>query len=125
MNTQSNAMPESPLGSQGIAPAAMSETRPMYWSVRRELWENRSIYVAPLAVAAVTVFGFLIATIGRAMSTTDLAQRRAVLEEPYTFAMFLIMGAAFVVGIFYSLNPLPGERPDPTTLSCKSFPFSD
>ena len=36
-----------------IAPAAISATRPLYWSVRRELWENRSIYVAPLAVAAV------------------------------------------------------------------------
>ncbi len=64
MNTQSNAVPESPLGSQVIAPAAMSATRPMYWSVRRELWENRSIYIAPLAVAAVILFGFLIATIG-------------------------------------------------------------
>jgi len=125
MNTQSNAMPESPLGSQGIAPAAMSETRPMYWSVRRELWENRSIYIAPLAVAAVTVFGFLIATIGRAMSTTDLAQRRAVLEEPYTFAMFLIMGAAFVVGIFYSLDALHGERRDRSILFWKSLPVSD
>jgi ABC-2 type transport system permease protein len=49
MNTQSNAVPESLLGSQGIAPAAMSATRPMYWSVRRELGENRSIYIAPLA----------------------------------------------------------------------------
>ncbi len=125
MNTQSNAMPESPLGSQGIAPAAMSETRPMYWSVRRELWENRSIYIAPLAVAAVTVFGFLIATIGRAMSTTDLTQRRAVLEEPYTFAMFLIMGAAFVVGIFYSLDALHGERRDRSILFWKSLPVSD
>ncbi len=125
MNTQSNAMPESPLGSQGIAPTALSETRPMYWSVRRELWENRSIYIAPLAVAAVTVFGFLIATIGRAMSTTDLAQRRAVLEEPYTFAMFLIMGAAFVVGIFYSLDALHGERRDRSILFWKSLPVSD
>ena len=125
MNTESNAVPESPLGTQGIAPAGMSETRPMYWSVRRELWENRSIYVAPLAVAAVTVFGFLIATIGRAMSTTDLAQRRAVLEEPYTFAMFLIMGAAFVVGIFYSLDALHGERRDRSILFWKSLPVSD
>src|SRR5713226_7746535 len=125
MNTQSNAVPESPLGTQGIAPAAMSDTRPMYWSVRRELWENRSIYIAPLAVAAVTVFGFLIATIGRAMSTTDLAQRRAVLEEPYTFAMFLIMGAAFVVGIFYSLDALHGERRDRSILFWKSLPVSD
>ncbi len=125
MNTESNAVPESPLGTQGIAPAALSETRPMYWSVRRELWENRSIYIAPLAVAAVTVFGFLIATIGRAMSTTDLAQRRAVLEEPYTFAMFLIMGAAFVVGIFYSLDALHGERRDRSILFWKSLPVSD
>jgi ABC-2 type transport system permease protein len=97
----------------------------MYWSVRRELWENRSIYIAPLAVAAVTVFGFLIATIGRAMSTTDLTQRRAVLEEPYTFAMFLIMGAAFVVGIFYSLDALHGERRDRSILFWKSLPVSD
>ena len=27
-------------------------TQPIYWSVRRELWENRSIYIAPVAVAA-------------------------------------------------------------------------
>ncbi len=52
MNTQSNAVPESPLGPQEIAPAVMSPTRPLYWSVRRELWENRSIYIAPLVVAA-------------------------------------------------------------------------
>ena len=63
MNTQSNAMPESPLNSQPIAPAAMSATRPMYWAIRREFWENRSIYIAPLAVAGVTLFGFSISTI--------------------------------------------------------------
>jgi ABC-2 type transport system permease protein len=125
MNTQSNAVPDSPLEFQGIALAALSATRPMYWSVRRELWENRSVYIAPLAVAAVTVFGFLIATIGRAMSTTDLAQRRAVLEEPYNFAMLLIMGTAFIVGIFYSLDALHGERRDRSILFWKSLPVSD
>jgi len=41
MNTQSNAIPDSALESQGIAPAVISATRPMYWSVRRELWEYR------------------------------------------------------------------------------------
>ena len=60
MNTQSNAVPDSSIHSQGIAPAACRATRPMYWSVRRELWENRSIYIAPLAAAAVSLFGFLI-----------------------------------------------------------------
>jgi ABC-2 type transport system permease protein len=124
MNTQSNAMPES-FDSQGIAPAAMSATRPLYWSVRRELWENRSIYIAPLAVAAVTLFGFLIATIGRALSAADLAQRRAVLEGPYHFATALIMATTFVVGIFYSLDALHGERRDRSILFWKSLPVSD
>ena len=62
MNTPANAMRES-FDSQVVAPAAMSATRPMYWSVRRELWENRSIYVAPLAAAAVFLLGFLISLI--------------------------------------------------------------
>jgi ABC-2 type transport system permease protein len=125
MNTPSKAMPESPLDSQVIAPVAMSATRPLYWSVRRELWENRSIYIAPLAVAAVTLFGFLIASIGRALSETDLAQRRAVLEEPSHFAMGLIMVTAFVVGVFYSLEALHGERRDRSILFWKSLPVSD
>jgi ABC-2 type transport system permease protein len=125
MNTPSNAMPESPLESQVIAPAVISATRRMYWSIRRELWENRSIYIAPLAVAAVTLFGFLIATIGRAMSVTNLAQRRAVLEEPYTFASLLIMGTTFVVAVFYCLDALHGERRDRSILFWKSLPVSD
>jgi ABC-2 type transport system permease protein len=125
MNTQSNAVPESLLDSQRIAPAAMSSTRPMYWSVRRELWENRSIYIAPLAVAAVTLFGFLIASIGRAMSVPDPARRAAVLAEPNNFAALLIMGAAFIVGVFYSLEALHGERRDRSILFWKSLPVSD
>ena len=53
MNTQSNAVPESPLESQSSRARSHLGDRPMYWSVRRELWENRSIYIAPLAVAGV------------------------------------------------------------------------
>src|SRR5271167_5128070 len=124
MNTPSNAILES-FDSQRIAPAAMSVTRPMYWSIRRELWENRSIYIAPLAVAAVTLFGFLIATIGRAVSATNLAQRRAVLEEPYSFAALLIMATTFVVAVFYCLDALHGERRDRSILFWKSLPVSD
>jgi len=124
MNTQSNAMPES-FDTQGIAPAPMSATQPMYWSIRRELWENRSIYIAPLAVAAVTLFGFLIATMGYAMSVTNLAQRRVALEGPYSFAAGVIMATTFVVGVFYSLDALHGERRDRSILFWKSLPVSD
>jgi ABC-2 type transport system permease protein len=123
MNSQSNAMPES-FDSQRTVPE-LSMTQPLYWSVRRELWENRYVYIVPLAVAAVTAFGFLIATIGRAMATPDLAQRLAVLEEPYHFATALIMGATFIVGLFYCLDALHGERRDRSILFWKSLPVSD
>jgi ABC-2 type transport system permease protein len=124
MDHQSNTMPE-PVDSQRIAPAVMSATRPMYWSVRRELWEYRSIYIAPLAVAVVVLFGFLIATIGRAMSISDPAQRAAVLTEPNDLAALVILGTAFIVGIFYSLEALHGERRDRSILFWKSLPVSD
>jgi len=123
MNTQSNAMPES-FDSQRIAPAVMSPTRPLYWSVRRELLENRYLYIAPLAVAVVMLFGFLIATLGYAMSV-DPARRAAVLAEPTDFAALLIMGVAFVVGMFYCLDALHGERRDRSILFWKSLPVSD
>jgi len=124
MNTQSNALPES-FESQRIVPATRSATRPFYWSVRRELWENRSIYIAPLAVAAVALFGYLIAAMGYAMSTANLGQRRRVLESPYGLATSLIMAAAFLVSIFYSLEALHSERRDRSILFWKSLPVSD
>src|SRR5216684_6896093 len=141
MNTQSNAMPESSLkeDSQGIAPAAMSSTRPMYWSVRRELWENRSIYIAPLAVAAVYMLGFLISLIWmphsmrelwmprsmRELATLDPRDQRIELAMPYSHAAMLLMLIAFLVGIFYSLDALHGERRDRSILFWKSVPVSD
>jgi len=128
MNTQSNAMNE--FDSQRIAPAAMSVTQPMYWSIRRELWENRSIYIAPLAVAAVILFGFLISTIHlpdkmRAALALDPAKQHELIEQPYSFAALLIMGTTFVVAVFYCLDALHGERRDRSILFWKSLPVSD
>lgn len=124
MNTQSNVIRE-PFEARKVAPAVMTATRPMYWSVRRELWENRYLYVAPLAVAGITLFGFLVATLGRAISLPDLARRRAVPEEHYGFAMGAMMATTFVVGILYSLDALHGERKDRSLLFWKSLPVSD
>jgi ABC-2 type transport system permease protein len=130
MNTPSNAAPGSSLDSQAVAPAAMSATRPMYWSMRRELWENRSLYIAPLAVAAVMLFGFVISTIGlphrrRAVLLLDPAQQRAAIEKPYDMAAMMILATAFIVGVFYCLDALHGERRDRSILFWKSLPVSD
>jgi len=40
MNSQSNAVTESSIQSQGTAPAAFSPARAMYWSIRREIWRT-------------------------------------------------------------------------------------
>jgi ABC-2 type transport system permease protein len=129
MNTQSNAVPES-FDSQEIAPAALTATRPMYWSVRRELWENRSIYIAPLAAAAVYLLGYLISLfwIPRAMQdmgVADSTPRIVELAMPYAHAGMLLAATAFLVGIFYSLDALHGERRERSILFWKSLPVSD
>jgi hypothetical protein len=118
MNSQSTAMRESSSDwqvneSRGIASAV--PIRRFYWSVRRELWENHSIYITPLAVAALAVLGYLILTLGVPVPMPD----PRLLDEPYS------MAAAFVVGIFYSLDTLHDERRDRSILFWKSLPVSD
>ena len=123
MSSHANTMPE--FSGAATPPAAISSTQPVYWSIRRELWEYRSIYVAPLAVSALTVAGFLLATIGRALSTSDLAHRRRILAEPYTFATGVVMVTMTIVGLYYCLEALQGERRDRSILFWKSLPVSD
>ena len=98
--------------------------------MRRELWENRSIYIAPLIVAAVQVFGFAISTIGlaerrRAVLLLDPAKQRAAIEPPYDIAAMMMIFTVFIVGVFYCLDALHGERRDRSILFWKSLPVSD
>jgi ABC-2 type transport system permease protein len=102
----------------------------LYWSVRRELWENRSIYIAPLIVAAVQVVGFAISAIGladrrRAVLLLDPALQRARIEQPYDIAAMMMIFTVFIVGVFYCLDALHGERRDRSILFWKSLPVSD
>jgi ABC-2 type transport system permease protein len=126
MNTPSNALPEFPVDSQVVAPAAMSATRPLYWSIRRELWENRSIYIAPLVAAAVGMLAFLISMIGLRHSKHALpADPRIELVMPYSHCVWFLILTALIVGVFYSLDALHGERRDRSILFWKSLPVSD
>jgi ABC-2 type transport system permease protein len=126
MNTSSNAAPDSTLQSQGVVAAAyIPATRRLYWSIRRELWEYRSTYIAPLAAAAIFLFGFLIALPHHLRGIRTLDQAHQVLDIPYQLGAALIMGTAFIVGIFYSLDALYGERRDRSILFWKSLPVSD
>jgi ABC-2 type transport system permease protein len=129
MSTPSSALPES-LDSPAVVSPVLSATRPFYWSVRRELWENRSTYVAPLAAAAVVLLGFGIHSFTlprrmRALSALDPAQQSVGVIMPFSMAAILVMFTTFLVAVFYCLDALHSERRDRSILFWKSLPVSD
>lgn len=129
MNIQSNAA-ESTLNSQVRAPAKVSETRLLYWSLRRELWESRSLYIAPLGAAVVFLLGFAMTSVHlpdkmRAAALLDPMKQREALALPYDIAAGLLMLTGMVVATFYCLDALYGERRDRSILFWKSLPVSD
>jgi len=128
MNTQSDAIPES-FDSQRVSPAASLAPQPFYWSVRRELWENRSIYLAPLAIAAVFLLAFLISLVRpahlRALTALGRGQWYDAAAEPYDLAAELMMLTCILVSVFYCLDALHSERRDRSILFWKSLPVSD
>jgi len=105
-------------------------TPTFYWSVKRELWENKSIYFAPLIVAGVVLFGSLVGSAHlperrRTAMLLDEAHRRMAIELPYDIAAMMIIITGFIVGLFYCLDALYGERRDRSILFWKSLPVSD
>ena len=105
-------------------------TRPFYWSVRRELWEARSILVAPLATGGLVLLGFLVSTIGlpgrrlQTLTLDPLHQLKAI-GEPYVVTGEVLTGVMLIVALFYCLGALFDERRDRSILFWKSLPVSD
>ena len=129
MSATSNAVNAPGLPPQSTRPA-MSALRLLSWSVRRELWENRSIVLAPLAAGALFLLGFAVsaghlAESFRAAMALDPMRQRALLVEPYDFASGLLMLTTMIVGALYCVDALYGERRDRTALFWKSLPVSD
>ena len=117
MNTQSSAMNESSIPSQGTAPAAVSPLQAIYWSIRRELWENRcALHRAAhrrsrLSVRLRNQPGNYAAPPRRRIAARNLRHHLGasplgpdrphdLLASRYELAASLIMGTAFIVGNF-------------------------
>ena len=130
MNTQINTMLDAPLRSQLRAPTVIPAAQQAYWALRREFWESRWIYLAPLAVAALFLFGFLISIIHlphemRALAGLDPAKQRDTILQPYDMAASLLMGTFILITMFYCIEALQRERRDRSILFWKSLPVSD
>lgn len=129
MNTQTYARPEL-IESDVAPPAQIALTRRIYWALKREFWESRSLYIAPLGVAVIILLGFAITAAHlpgdvRAAALLDPIKQRAAIIQPYQIAEALLMLTAIIVGVFYSLEALYGERRDRSILFWKSLPVSD
>ena len=112
------------------SPASSAATSPFYWTLRREFWEHRALYMAPLVVAALILFGFIVSLVGLYGRARELAaltpdQQAAAIVQPYHFATAAIILTTLIVSVFYCLGALYNERRDRTILFWKSLPVSD
>lgn len=130
MNSESNVISSTAFARQVAEPAAIPWRRLMYWSLRRELWENPSIYIAPLAVAPVALVGMVINAVHlpakiRASAGVAPMKLHDAIQQPYDAVAALLMATTLVVAVVYSLDALYGERRDRSILFWKSLPVSD
>jgi ABC-2 type transport system permease protein len=130
MNTSSDMLAASQIRAEVVEPTPISPARLFLWSVRRELWENRSIYLAPIAVGAVSILGFAISAAHlpaemRGASALDPMKQHAVIEQRFMIVALMLMLTEILVAAFYCLDALYSERRDRSLLFWKSLPVSD
>ena len=119
----------------------------LYWLVRRELWESRAVWVAPLICALIIVGGALIAsfgaghvvinvdghdvgfTMGGLVDSMNATLTPARAESIVSLTLGAIAVPFFITILFtqffYALDALYGERRDRSILFWKSLPVSD
>lgn len=107
-------------------------TRPMLTLLRREFWEHRALWVAPLVVSAGLLIGALFSRANfPTFSLPDTTQiQPEALEAMVSAGVALMFGFVqyFVMSIvlwFYTTDCLYSERKDRSILFWKSMPVSD
>ena len=94
-------------GEMSAESRTVTASQVFYWCVRRELFEHRSIYIAPAAAAGVALFGFLINTVHlpaqMRAAIADPAKMKG-LSAPFEYVAAAIMMVAMIVQLFYCLD---------------------
>ena len=108
----------------------MIPARHLQWSIRREIWESRSLYLAPISLAVVILVGFGVSSYKysdrmRVIQELSEAKQVAATMLPFSLAASVIVATAWLVAGFYCRDELHGERRDRSILFWKSMPVSD
>lgn len=106
--------------------------------IKREIWEHRSIWVTPAAIASIVTLGTLTALMfaGEFAHELDVAifgaqnlagdtERRAVLTAFFVGSSWLFLLGLSILTIFYALDSLYAERKDKSILFWRSLPVTD
>jgi len=106
--------------------------------VKREIWEHRSIYVTPAAIATIVTLGVLammmfasgfaaeldVAIFG-AQNLAGNLEREAVLTGFFLGTSWVFIIALAILTVFYCLDSLYAERKDKSILFWRSLPVTD
>jgi len=106
--------------------------------VKREIWEHRSIYVTPAAIATIVTLGVLamvtfasgfaaeldVAILGAQNLAGDI-EREAVLTGFFLGTSWVFIIALGILTVFYCLDSLYAERKDKSILFWRSLPVTD
>jgi ABC-2 type transport system permease protein len=130
MNTLADAVPGAAPQAPARPLARSAPVWPLYWQMRRELWEHRSLWVAPTAVAGLALLGLLVgaahlANVQAHMTLNTSGDAAVVSAAPYALSAIAIMATGFIVAVTYCLGALHHERRDRSILFWKSMPVSD
>lgn len=106
-----------------------------FWLIRREIWEHKAIWVAPMIVLACLLLAFVsglvhIGPFGPEVASTPFGALPAekqtklllVMYLGFAFVVYLVMG---IIAFFYALDSLYADRRDRSVLFWKSLPLSD
>lgn len=106
--------------------------------IRREIWEHRSIYVTPAAIAVIVTLGTLamllfaggfakeldVAIFG-AQNLAGDSERQVALTGFFIGTSWLFLFALAILTVFYTLDSLYAERKDKSILFWRSLPITD
>ena len=105
----------------------MNPRKLFLWSLRREIWENRAVYLAPLVIATLALLGFILGILSGKVIPLQPGARVVAHGGAiaYSMAASIILVTGWIVGIMYTADALHGDRRDRSVLFWKSMPISD
>jgi ABC-2 type transport system permease protein len=105
--------------------------------IRREIWEHRSVYITPLAIAvlmtlapltgqvAISAYGSAVDLAMMTANEIDPRAHRAIINGFVIGIASVFLVATWILTVFYALDSLYAERKNKSILFWRSLPVTD